>query len=75
MRQKARTKQHIVKYKGWILVQVPWKCYGYVYYAKWLFDSTGQERMHAGYSKYCSHKQLRLMIRDDVNKLIPVLNR
>ena len=75
MRQQARTRQHIVRYKGWTLIQTPWNSYEGKRYAKALFDPTGQERLHAGYSKYCSHKQLRLMIRDDVNKLIPVLNR
>lgn len=75
MRQQARTRQHIVRYKGWTLIQTPWNSYEGKRYAKALFDPTGQERMHAGYSKYCSHKQLRLMIRNDVDTLIPALNR
>lgn len=75
MKQQARTKQHFVRYKGWTLIQTPWSSFEGKQYAKALLDPAGHERLHAGYSKYCSHKQLRLMIRDDVNKLIPTLER
>lgn len=75
MKQQARTKQHMVKYKGWTLVQTPWNSSYGKQYAKALFDESGRERLHAGYSKYCSHKELRLMIRDDVDVLIPAFER
>ena len=76
MRQQARTKQHSVRYRGWTLFQTPWRGMdGRLYYAKYLFDPAGQERLHAGYSKYCSHKELRLMIRTDVDELMPALMR
>ena len=75
MRQQARTNQHAVKYKGYKLVQVPWNSYEGKQYAKWLFDSEGKQVLHAGYSKHCSHKQLRMMIRQDVDYLIPALMR
>lgn len=73
MRQQARRKQHSVTYKGWTLTQVPWRSCGEWQYAKWLHDPTGKERMHAGYAKYCSHKELRLMIRQEVDVLFPAL--
>ena len=76
MRQQARTKQHSVRYKGWTLVQTPWRGMdGRMQYAKWLFDPDDKERLHAGYSSYCSHKELRIMIRMDVDELIPALNK
>jgi len=64
MKQVARTKQHIVNYKGWILIQTPWNFYRDKQYAKCLLDPNGKERFHAGYADYCSHKELRLLIRD-----------
>lgn len=64
MRQVARTKQHVVKYNGWRLFQTPWDSYGDKQYAKCLVDPNGNERFHAGYADYCSHKELRLLIRD-----------
>lgn len=73
MRQQARTKEHIVKYKGWTLIQRPWKSFEGVQYAKYLFNEHGQERLHAGYSKYRSHKELRLYIRSCVNRVIPTI--
>ena len=76
MKQQARTKQHSVRYRGWTLFQTPWRGMdGRMYYAKWLFDPAGQERLHAGYAKYCSHKELRRLIRIDVDELIPALMR
>lgn len=73
MRQQTRTKQHAVRYKGYTLVQVPWNSYEGKQYAKWLFDPEGKQVLHAGYSKHCNHKQLRLMIRRDVDYLLPTL--
>lgn len=75
MRQQTRTKQHEVRYKGYTLVQVPWNSYEGKQYAKWLFDPEGKQVLHAGFSKHCSHKQLRLMIRSDVDFLLPALMR
>lgn len=63
MRQIARTKQVSVSYKGWTLFQTPWNAYGRKQYAKALFDPTGRERLHAGYSGYCTHRELGRMIR------------
>lgn len=73
MRQQARTKDHAVKYKGYTLIQVPWNSWEGKQYAKHLYDPEGKMVLHAGYSKYCSHKELRLMIRRDVNYLLPML--
>lgn len=64
MRQIARTRQHIIKHNGWILVQTPWNAYGRKQYAKRLLGPNGKERFHAGYADYCSHKDLRLLIRE-----------
>lgn len=64
MRQVARTRQHAVTYNGWTLFQTPWNGYGGKQYAKCLLDTNGKERFHAGYSDYCSHKELRLLIRE-----------
>ena len=75
MRQQTRSKQHAVRYKGYTLVQVPWNSREGKQYAKWLFDPEGKQVLHAGYSKHCSHKQLRLMIRNDVDYLLPALMR
>lgn len=75
MKQVARTKVHIVRYKGWTLIQVPWNGYGGKQYAKTLINPSGQERLHAGYADYCTHKQLRRMIRHDVDRLIPMIEK
>lgn len=75
MRQQARTKIHEVKYKGYTLKQVPRNGYGGKQYAKWLFDPEGRNVLHAGYSKYCSHKELKRMIKSDVDYLLPALMR
>ena len=64
MKQVARTRQHIVTYNGWTLIQTPWNSYGDKQYAKCLLDPNGKERFHAGYADYCSHKELRLLIRE-----------
>ena len=75
MRQQARTKDHAVKYKGYTLIQVPWNSWEGKQYAKQLYDPEGKMVLHAGYSKYCSHKELRLMIRQNVNYLLLMLTR
>lgn len=64
MKQIARKRQHVVNYKGWTLIQTPWNGYGRKQYAKCLLDPNGKERFHAGYADYCSHKELRLLIRE-----------
>ena len=64
MKQVARIRQHIVTYNGWTLIQTPWNSYGDKQYAKCLLDPNGKERFHAGYADYCSHKELRLLIRE-----------
>ena len=64
MRQIARNRQHIVNYNGWTLIQTPWNSYGGKQYAKCLLDPNGKERFHAGNADYCSHKELRLLIRE-----------
>ena len=64
MKQVARTRQHVVKHNGWTLIQTPWNSYGDKQYAKCLRDPNGKERFHAGYADYCSHKELRLLIRE-----------
>lgn len=74
MKQQARTKPIRVHYKGYTLVQVPWKSIDRgMQYAKYLFDKEHSEILHTGYSGYCSHKELRLMIREEVNELLPLL--
>ena len=64
MKQVARTRQHIVTYNGWTLIQTPWNSFYGKQYAKCLLDPNGKERFHAGYADYCSHKELRLLIRE-----------
>lgn len=64
MKQVARTRQHIVTYNGWTLFQTPWNSFYGKQYAKCLLDPNGKERFHAGYADYCSHKELRLLIRE-----------
>ena len=64
MKQVARTRQHIVTYNGWTLIQTPWNSFYGKQYAKCLLDPSGKERFHAGYADYCSHKELRLLIRE-----------
>lgn len=64
MKQVARTRQHVVKHNGWILVQTPWNSPYGKQYAKCMLDPNGKERFHAGYADYCSHKELRLLIRE-----------
>lgn len=74
MRQQARTKQHIVKYKGYTLVQIPWTSLEREkQYAKYIINEEGINEFHAGYSKYHSHKQLRLYLRSYVDVLRPLL--
>ena len=75
MKTPNRRKDIEVTYKGWKLVQHPWNSFEGKQYAKWLFDETGEERLHAGYSSYCTRKQLRLMIRRDVDILMPMLDK
>lgn len=64
MKQVARTRQHIVTYNGWTLIQTPWNSDYGKQYAKCLLDPNGKERFHSGYADYCSHKELRLLIRE-----------
>ena len=75
MKQQTRTKQHAVRYKGYTLIQVPRNSYEGKQYAKHLYDPEEKMVLHAGYSKHCSHKELRLMIRNDVDYLLPMLMR
>ena len=75
MKQQGRIKMIEVTYKGWRLKQIPWNSWEGKQYAKLLYDPDGKQALHAGYSKYKTRKQLRLMIRNDVNNLIPMLVR
>lgn len=71
MKAPSRRKQTIVNYKGWTYLQVPWSAYGEKQYAKYLFDSSGKERMHAGYSRFCHRKKMR----QEAKKCIEMLEK
>lgn len=75
MKQQGRSKAIRVKYKGYTLVQNPWKSFydDRKHYAKYLFDENDKLVLRASFGSYCSRKKLRLLIRSYVDKLLPML--